>query len=94
MARAPREALGAGVPLIATRESNFGDWVEERGIGISCELSVFGVVEAVETALAMNDEDWERMRENVTFWVRDNEWSDVAQRLTRWLHEAGSRVVQ
>lgn len=38
MARATAEALGHGIPVIASRESNWGDWVRRHDTGYCVEL--------------------------------------------------------
>lgn len=38
MARATAEALGHGIPVIASRESNWGDWVRRHDMGYCVEL--------------------------------------------------------
>jgi glycosyltransferase involved in cell wall biosynthesis len=39
MAKLPREALATGLPIIASRESNLGDWAESGRFGTSVALS-------------------------------------------------------
>lgn len=78
MAKSVREAVGHGLPVIASYESNFGDWVEQRGMGLATTATVDGIREAAKRALAMTPDEWARMRDEARLFAREHSWHRVA----------------
>lgn len=87
MARAAREALAHGVPLIASRESNFGDWTESCDMGIMTSLSVEGIAEALWQAINSTGEQRREMRHNALAFARSHRWKDLAEASQTWYLE-------
>jgi glycosyltransferase involved in cell wall biosynthesis len=87
MARSAREAVAAGLPLIATRESNFGDWVAEFEMGIVAAATTEGVVSALVAAMDTSAGQRSKMRQNAASFADTHGWSHLAGELERRYRE-------
>ena len=85
MAKAPREALAQGVPIIASRESNLGDWAVDAHFGLVCELSVESLAEAISAACIGHAELHGQMSAAAREFAESQRWPRIAQRLDRFL---------
>jgi glycosyltransferase involved in cell wall biosynthesis len=79
MAKAPREALGAGVPLIASFQSNFGDWVRDFCMGIAVNANAESVSAALLELQFLSPSMYSQMRKNALEFARKYSWDTVAQ---------------
>ena len=48
MAKLPREAMATGLPVIASKESNLGDWAVSHGFGLSTGLDPLDLAAAMQ----------------------------------------------
>jgi glycosyltransferase involved in cell wall biosynthesis len=80
MAKLPREAVATGLPVIASRESNFGDWVEQEGFGIAAELSSHSLAAAMLRFISDKSLISECSQAAIIF-SRKNSWESVATSL-------------
>jgi glycosyltransferase involved in cell wall biosynthesis len=87
MARSAREALAAGLPLIATRESNFGDWVAQFEMGIVAAANTEGVASALVAAMDTSAGQRSKMRQNAATFADTHGWSHLAEELARRYRE-------
>lgn len=81
MAKCVREAAGQGLPVLASYESNFGDWVESSGGGITTAATVDGVRAAIVRAMRVTPTEWVAMREGARRFALDHSWHQVAARI-------------
>lgn len=80
-AKCVREAVGQGLPVLASYESNFGDWVQSSGAGIATAATVDGMREAVARATRVTPAEWVAMREAAWRFAQDHSWDKVAARI-------------
>jgi glycosyltransferase involved in cell wall biosynthesis len=85
MARAPREAVSQGLPLIASRESNFGDWILQGEFGYVCELTAESLADAISMACQAGDEEYARMSQAARRFAERRRWPQVAAELDVFL---------
>jgi len=83
MARASGGAIARGVPLIASREGCWGDWVSEGQFGIVSTLSAEGLTDALSKALEMSPVEYNAMSEKAYECAKSLNWSFVAKELTK-----------
>jgi glycosyltransferase involved in cell wall biosynthesis len=81
MAKSAREAVARGLPVIATYESNFGDWVEQRRMGLATAATTDGVRAALMRALAVSSHEWCSMRNEAIGFAVEQSWASVALRI-------------
>lgn len=81
MAKCVREAVGHGLPVLASYESNFGDWARSSGAGIATAATVEGVRDAVARATRVTPGEWAAMREAAWRFALDHSWDKVAARI-------------
>ena len=79
-ALATREALGQGIPVVATMESDFGDWVNQFGMGAVVEISAESLASAIISLLEKPDQ-YGDMVEGVNRYVEHTSWQNVADDL-------------
>ena len=80
MAKLPREAVATGLPVIASRESNFGDWAEHVGFGIAVELSGDSIADAMRRFMIEQDLVSRCSKSAIDFAGR-NTWDSIASSL-------------
>jgi glycosyltransferase involved in cell wall biosynthesis len=78
MARACGEAIGQGIPLIATREGNWGDWIDSHKIGVLCRLDVDSLVVAMEACLVLSHEEYVAMSNRCIEFASAHQWRSIA----------------
>jgi glycosyltransferase involved in cell wall biosynthesis len=85
MAKLPREAVATGMPVIASRESNFGDWAESEGFGIATELTADSLAAAMRRFVLDRDLVPICSKAAIDFAER-NSWDSVARSLIPRYH--------
>ncbi len=83
MARACGGAIASGVPLIASRESCWGDWVVPGRFGIVSALNIQALSEALIQALEMSAVEYESMSERAYAYAKSLSYSFVAREFVR-----------
>jgi glycosyltransferase involved in cell wall biosynthesis len=83
MSRASGGAIAKGVPLIASREGCWGDWVSAGRFGIVSELSVQGLSDALIKALELSKVEYESMSERAYEYAKSLNWSFVAREFAK-----------
>lgn len=96
MARAVREAVAHGVPVVASRESNYGDWIERMGskfrIGRVFSIGERKALERIlRDLLQIGTETYTALAENALSWANRYTWTRVAACVLRG-YEGGSSV--
>jgi len=80
MARAAREAIAHGIPIIASRESNFGDWVYKYKIGYTVELNKNSLLRALyEIFEEKNAFRYNELQNNALFFAKEYTWDKVGE---------------
>lgn len=69
-----REAMCAGIPVIATRVSDYGDWVDRFNLGRTVQPDVAALTEVLLGTLAMTDESYARLSRNAMEYVHATRW--------------------
>ena len=86
MAKLAREAVGAGVPVLASAESNFGDWVQEHHAGLMTKLDAGDIVKTIE--ILLNYPNWlAKMRSNTLTFCEPFTWDNVARQMMEFYAE-------
>lgn len=91
MAKCVREAVGQGLPVLASYESNFGDWVQSSGAGIASAATVDGVRDTILRAMHASPTERAAMRDAARRFALDHSWDKVAARI---LAELAGREAQ
>lgn len=79
LARVVREALQNDLPVIASRESNFGDWVESCKTGFCIEnLTANGIAETIKRSINIDIKTYEQIKSNTKLWVNNFTWDKVS----------------
>lgn len=81
MAKCAREAVGRGLPVLASYESNFGDWVQATGAGLATAAKVEAVRDTVLRATRVTPDEWTAMRDAALRFAVDHSWHKVAARI-------------
>jgi len=82
MARAAREALAYGLPLIASRESNFGDWVQHYNFGITSELNPNILFKQIVNLIeSFRDIPYSEFINNGLDYCHSYTWNSVAEKI-------------
>lgn len=76
-----------GVPLVATRESNFGDWVSRFSMGYVCDASARSIAAAILAACSEHDSRHATLSANALVFARAHVWGEVGRRLSDFLLE-------
>ncbi len=79
MARACGEAVARGIPLLASREGNWGDWVERFSFGYAVALDPDHVYECINKAVNIDKQAYFEFSRNAYKWATDNSWEKVAE---------------
>jgi hypothetical protein len=79
MARATREAISQGIPVLTTRESNMGDWVGGNHFGYQVDLHKDSVKTAMKQAMAIAPEIHRAMVLNCLKFSETYSWNKVAE---------------
>jgi glycosyltransferase involved in cell wall biosynthesis len=86
MAKLPREVVATGLPVIASRESNFGDWAESEGFGLATDLSPQSLAECMEEFIT----DRAMIRscsEAAINYAQRSSWDEIASKLIPEYHK-------
>jgi glycosyltransferase involved in cell wall biosynthesis len=78
MARATAEALGHGIPVIASRESNWGDWVRRHDMGFCVELDVRSVADLLCRIVVSEPAGYAARSRNAFSFAVSHSWEWVA----------------
>ncbi len=78
MAITPSEAIAHGIPLIATRESHFGDWVKDADFGFQVPLDSTKLYETMASLLHLPNTDYQRLSRNAINFAKAYSWDRVA----------------
>ncbi len=76
-ALATREAVGQGIPIIATMESDFGDWVKRFNMGAVVELSGASLASKIEYLLVQHDQ-YPALCNGAVEYSRATTWDNIA----------------
>jgi len=80
-ARAIGEALGNGVPVIATREGNWGDTVQTEKIGFKVDLRVESIKKCFNNLLEIKPDAYNPMSERAFQYAKNYSWIHVAEHM-------------
>jgi glycosyltransferase involved in cell wall biosynthesis len=83
MARATAEALGHGIPVIASRESNWGDWVRRHNMGFCVAPEARAVSEELCRIVAHETAGYAARAENARSFAVSHSWQWVAAQIVR-----------
>jgi glycosyltransferase involved in cell wall biosynthesis len=79
MSRAVREATGMGLPVIASRESNFGDWAASENMGFISELDPERIADVLSGAMSGQSRDnYALLSRNAWAYAKKYTWQGVA----------------
>jgi glycosyltransferase involved in cell wall biosynthesis len=78
MARATAEALGHGIPVIASRESNWGDWVHRYDMGFCVEPEKRSVADLLHRIVTKESAGYTTRRTNAHSFAHSHSWQWVA----------------
>jgi glycosyltransferase involved in cell wall biosynthesis len=78
MAKSVREAVGQGLPVIASYESNFGDWVEHHSMGFATVATFESIRDVILQAAELPNEERTRMRNEAWRFASEQTWQRVA----------------
>lgn len=81
MAKCVREAAARGLPILASYESNFGNWVQSSGAGLATHAAVAAVRDALVRATLLTPDEWDAMREAAWRFAGEHSWNSVAARI-------------
>lgn len=79
MAIAPSEAIARGIPLIASREGNFGDWTECSSMGFLLPLYSQFLKEKIAKILQVQEKEYQGLSENALRFSRIHSWDRIAK---------------
>lgn len=81
IALAPCEAIGTGLPLLASREGNLGDWAAEAEMGWSVPLDSHKLYALFSRILNLSETDYLRLSGNAWKFAQDNSWNHVSRKM-------------
>lgn len=81
IALTPCEAIGSGLPLLASREGNLGDWTAEANMGWTVPLDGQRLYDLLKHILSLSEEDYCRFSNNAWNFARANSWTNVSQKV-------------
>lgn len=87
MARAPSEAIAHGIPLLASREGNFGDWVSSAQMGFVIPLERRKFRQKFLDILGIQETEYQCLSENARNYSREHTWSKVACEVVSGYHQ-------
>ncbi len=74
-----REAMCEGIPVIATRDSDYGDWVDRFNLGRSVTPEVGALTEVLLGMLALTDESFAQLSRNTMEYVHATRWRELGR---------------
>lgn len=87
MAKSVREAVACGLPVIASVESNFGDWLRREQMGLACNCTVDSISKAIYAAAGINHNEWVGLSTSAMHFARTWTWDLVAERVEEAIRE-------
>jgi len=75
---APSEAIARGIPLIASREGNFGDWAIRKGFGIAAPLDAQKLQQVLTQILLAPTSDYEPLSTQALKFAQLYSWDRTA----------------
>ena len=79
MALSPSEAVARGLPLVASREGNFGDWVEACKMGFVVPLDSSAISNMLLSILEISGREYQQLSQNALNFSQGYTWEKVAQ---------------
>lgn len=89
---APSEAIARGIPLIASREGNFGDWVTRAGFGIAAPLDGQKLQQVMTQILLTPTSDYKHLSTQALRFAKFYSWDRSAAEVIQGYHGALNRV--
>jgi glycosyltransferase involved in cell wall biosynthesis len=81
MSRACGEAVGRGIPVIASRESNWGDWADVHSFGVVTKLTREAVLRAFQTCVSIKKARYRELSANAREFACSNSWASVGRQM-------------
>lgn len=78
MARACGEAIARGIPLIASREGNWGDWAVQGRFGVATSLDAASAAEALLSCRRVDDRTYSDLSAAAVLFARERTWERSA----------------
>jgi glycosyltransferase involved in cell wall biosynthesis len=89
---APSEAIARGIPLIASREGNFGDWATRAGFGIVAPLDGQKLQQVMTQILLMPTSDYNHLSTQSLKFAQFYSWERTAAEVIQGYQRALNRV--
>jgi glycosyltransferase involved in cell wall biosynthesis len=89
---APSEAIARGIPLIASREGNFGDWATRKGFGIAAPLDPQKLQQILTQILLAPTSDYEPLSTQALKFAQLYSWDRTAAEVIQGYYGALKRV--
>lgn len=86
MAKVVREATAAGMPVIASRESNYADWATQHSFGLCTELSAHSLAAQMRTIME-KPETLPRMSLAAQQYASASSWPSIGERMLTMCEE-------
>jgi glycosyltransferase involved in cell wall biosynthesis len=91
MARVTAEALGHGIPVIASREGNWGDWVRRYDMGFCVELDPRSVADLLHRIVLDERASYAARSSNALSFALSHSWQRVAAKMAAAYEQLRSR---
>jgi glycosyltransferase involved in cell wall biosynthesis len=88
MAKSVREAAGQGLPILASYESNFGDWADAKTMGIACHANSDSIRCALLRAAQLDAQAYSRLSRGAYEFSRQTSWGMVSIRFRNAIADA------
>jgi glycosyltransferase involved in cell wall biosynthesis len=86
LAIAPSEALAKGIPLIASREGNFGDWTTRGKFGFETPLNGQSLQETFVRILKATEQEYHCLSERAMAFAKTYSWDRTAKEIIQGYH--------
>lgn len=73
--------MGNGLPLLASREGNLGDWTAEANMGWTVPLDGEKVYALLKQIINLSETDYNMLSANVLKFARANSWTNIGQQV-------------
>lgn len=87
MAKLAREATASGLPVIATLQSNYGDWAVQYGFGLSTKLAAHSLALQMQSIID-NPQRLTQMSEASLRYASSHSWSSIAAKMLTMYDDA------
>ncbi|MEO8324593.1 MAG: glycosyltransferase [Nitrospirota bacterium] len=81
IALAPCEAIGNGLPLLASREGNLGDWTVEANMGWTVPLGSAELYSLITNILTLSHSDYAGLVQNTWNFAKTYSWTNVGTKV-------------